>query len=55
MLSVKKVKELLKDKNTTEKEAEEIRDGCRNLAEVIFEHWKNSLKHKKENEGKTEK
>jgi len=41
MLSVKKVKELLKDKNTTEKEAEEVRDGCRNLAEVIFEHYQN--------------
>jgi len=38
MLSVKKVKELLKDKTLSDKEAEEIRDGFYNLAEIIFEY-----------------
>ena len=41
MLSVKKVKELLEDKTLSDEEVEEIRDGYRNLAEVIFEHYQN--------------
>ena len=47
MLSVKKVKELLKNKNTPDKEAETIRDGCRNLVEIIFEQWHKEKVQKK--------
>lgn len=39
MLSIEDVKKILKDKNLSDKEAEEIRDGCRNLAEIIFESY----------------
>jgi hypothetical protein len=39
MLSIERVKELLKDQNIYDEEAEEIRDGCRSLAEVIFAQW----------------
>ncbi|MFH2069122.1 MAG: hypothetical protein ABII89_06660 [Candidatus Omnitrophota bacterium] len=40
MLSIERVKELLKDSNMSDEEATEIRDGCRGLAEVIFAQWK---------------
>jgi signal-transduction protein with cAMP-binding, CBS, and nucleotidyltransferase domain len=39
MLSVERVKELLKDKNISDKEAEEIRDDFHNFAEIIFNKW----------------
>jgi len=39
MLSIERVKELLKDQNISDEEAKEIRDGFRNLAEIIFEQW----------------
>ena len=47
MLTLNQIKELLKDKDMLDEEAEEIRDGFYDLAEVIFEHWQNSLKHNK--------
>lgn len=53
MLTLNQVKEILKNKDMPDKEAEEIRDGFYNLAEIIFEHWKNSLKQK--NGGKNKK
>jgi CRISPR/Cas system-associated endonuclease Cas1 len=40
MLSIERVKELLGDQKISDKEAEEIRDGFRALAEIIFEQWK---------------
>ena len=33
------MKQILKDKSLSDKEVEEIRDGLRGLAEVIFEKW----------------
>ena len=39
MLSVERAKQLLNDAALTDKEVEEIRDGFRALAEVIFEQW----------------
>jgi len=47
MLSVEKIKELLKDKNTSSKEAEDVRNGCLSLAEIIFEEWEVDKKAKK--------
>jgi len=40
MPSIKKVKEMLGDKNMSDGEAKEIRDGFYNLAEIIFEKCK---------------
>ena len=39
MLSIKRIKELLNDRNISEKEAEEIRNAFHMLAEIIFEKW----------------
>jgi hypothetical protein len=47
MLSIERVKELLKDQNISNEEAEEIRDGCRSLAEVIFTQWQYERKNGK--------
>lgn len=41
MLSVEQVKKILSEQNPSDKEAEEIRDGFRALAEVIYENWEN--------------
>ncbi len=54
MLSIQRVKELLKEENISDisdEETKEIRDSCRLLAEIIYAKWK------KEREGlnKTEK
>jgi signal-transduction protein with cAMP-binding, CBS, and nucleotidyltransferase domain len=40
MLSIERVKELLGNQKISDKEAEEIRDGFRVLAEIILEQWK---------------
>jgi len=37
MLSIERTKELLNDPTLSDKEAEEIRDGLRDLAEIIYE------------------
>ncbi len=39
MLSVEKVKELLNDDSISDEEAEAIRDGFRDLVEIIFEKY----------------
>lgn len=39
MLSIERVKELLKDQNISDEEAKEIREGFRDLVEIIFEKW----------------
>ena len=57
MLSLERVKELLKDHNLSDKEIEEIRDGFYMLSEVIFEQWqaeRTKAKAKKDNEKKEE-
>jgi len=40
MLSVEKVKELLNDDNISDEEAEAIRDGLRDLAEIAYEKYR---------------
>jgi hypothetical protein len=40
MLSVERVKHLLKDPSLSDKEAEEIRDEVYALARIIVEHWR---------------
>lgn len=46
-ISIKRIKELLNDKSVSDKEAEEIRDSFRILAEIIFEKWwREKLKNK---------
>jgi hypothetical protein len=42
MLSVEQVKKILSEQKTSDKEAEEIRDGFYALAEIIFETWENT-------------
>ncbi len=49
MLSVERVKKILNDPELSDKEIEEIRDGFRNLAEVIFEKWKEERQAEKKN------
>ena len=39
MLSVEKVKELLNDDRISDEEPEAIRDGFRDLVEIIFEKY----------------
>lgn len=39
MLSAQRIKELCNDPAMTDQDAEEIRDGFRALAEVIFQVW----------------
>ncbi len=47
MLSIKQIKKLLGDENISDKEAEEIRDSFRILAEIIFEKWQRDKNIKK--------
>lgn len=44
MLSIERVKELVNDPTLADKEIEEIRDGLRLLAELIFEKWQEDRK-----------
>ena len=39
MLSIEQTKQLLNDPALSDEDIEEIRDGFRALAEVIFEQW----------------
>ncbi len=39
MLSIERVKELVKNRNLTDQEAEQIRDEFYALAEIIFQKW----------------
>lgn len=47
MLTIQQVKTILKNPNMPDKEAEEIRDNFRFLAEIIFEQWKKEKEIKK--------
>jgi hypothetical protein len=40
MLSIERIKELLNDRDISDKEAKEIRDGFRTLAEIVLDQWK---------------
>ena len=40
MLSTARIKELLNTATMSDEEVEEIRDGFRALAEIIFEQWR---------------
>ncbi len=44
MLSIEQCKKLISDKNLTDKEVEEIRDELYILANLAFEHWKETKK-----------
>lgn len=48
MLSTERVKQLINDPNISDKEIEEIRDGFRMLAELIFEQWQHERNKAKE-------
>ncbi len=39
MLSIERVKKILKHRNLSEKEAEEIRDGFYELAKILLKQW----------------
>ena len=39
MLNLEETKKILKKPEMSDKEAEEIRDGFLNLAEIIYEKW----------------
>ena len=39
MLSIERVKEILKHRNLSDKEAEEIRDGFYELAKILLKQW----------------
>jgi len=52
MLTIEQTKKLLNDPNISDTEAEEIRDGFRLLAEVIFEKWQSEKMKSKDNENK---
>ncbi len=47
MLSIEETKKILKNENMSDAEAEEIRDCCQGLAEVIFDKWMEDRKNKK--------
>ena len=54
MLSVERVKELLKDPNISDEEAEKIRDEFYIFAEMIFDKWMDEREKVKNNEKKEE-
>jgi len=48
MLSLERIKELVKNPNLSDKEAEEIRSGLYILVEIIHEKWKEDRKKERE-------
>lgn len=48
MLSIEQCRKLIDDKNLTDKEIEEIRDELYVLANLAFEHWRETKTKKKE-------
>jgi len=50
-VSIKRIKELLKDENISDQEAEEIRVGFESLVEIIFKKWRQE-KREKSNQSK---
>lgn len=47
MLTIQQVKTILKNQDMPDEEAEEIRDGFRSLAEIVFEQWEKEKEIKK--------
>ena len=47
MLSIEQARKILNDPNISDKEIEEIRDGFRMLAEIIFEKWQQEKQTKR--------
>jgi len=47
MLSIEEMRKCLDDKNLSDKEVEEIRDGLYGLAEIIFEKWQQEKRDKR--------
>ena len=48
MLTVEQCKKLIADKNLTDKEVEEVRDELYVLANLAFDHWKQTKSLKKD-------
>jgi hypothetical protein len=46
MISIERTKELLADATISDQEAEKIRDSFRDLAEIIFNKWKDEYDYK---------
>jgi signal-transduction protein with cAMP-binding, CBS, and nucleotidyltransferase domain len=44
MLSIERVKQILKHRSLSDKEAEEIRDGFHELAKILLEQWQEELR-----------
>ncbi len=44
MLSVERVLEIVDDKTTSATEAEELRDACRAMAEIVYQKWSDERK-----------
>jgi len=51
MLSIEQCRKLIGDKTLSDKEVEEIRDELYVLANLAFDHWKETKKPLKEQEG----
>ena len=47
MLSIEDAKKLIKNCGLADKEIEQIRDECHDLAEIIFEKWQGKRKKDK--------
>jgi hypothetical protein len=39
MLSIDRIKELLDDESMSAAEAEDLRDACRAMAEIVYQKW----------------
>lgn len=46
MLSIERVIEIIDDESTSAAEAEELRDACRAMAEIIYQKWSEERKRK---------
>ncbi len=44
MLSIERVLEIVDDKSTSATEAEELRDACRAMVEIIYQKWSEGRK-----------
>lgn len=55
MLTLEQCKKLISDKNLTDKEVEEVRDELYILANLAFEHWRETKKRNDTNGRTSEK
>lgn len=55
MLSIERVLEIVDDKSTTATQAEELRDACRAMAEIIYEKWEHDRRHLSADQKPTDK